>query len=98
MSDSQPGQPVAAAFPHLASVYGATVFKSQTDIEALVREFDRCAIFCAAPHGAAASLIDGLLGVAAKAGTKPRVVDISADFRFSTPQAYESVYRHVHPA
>ncbi len=98
MSDSQPGQPVAAAFPHLASSYGTTAFKSQSEIEALVREFERCAIFCAAPHGAAASLIDGLLGVAAQAGTKPRVVDISADFRFATAQAYESVYRHPHPA
>jgi N-acetyl-gamma-glutamyl-phosphate reductase common form len=98
MSDSQPGLPVAAAFPHLASVYGATLFKSQSDIESLVRESPSCAVFCAAPHGVAAALIDSLLNVAAEAGTRPRIVDISADFRFATAQAYESVYRHPHGA
>jgi N-acetyl-gamma-glutamyl-phosphate reductase common form len=98
MSDSQPGQPVAAAFPHLGSVYGTTLFKSQADIEALVRDCERCAVFSAAPHGVAAPLIDGLLSVAARAGTRPRVVDISADFRFATAQAYESVYGHAHAA
>ena len=55
-------------------------------------------MFCAAPHGAAAALIDSLLKAAEAAGTKPRFVDISADFRFATAAAYEAVYKHPHGA
>jgi N-acetyl-gamma-glutamyl-phosphate reductase len=55
-------------------------------------------VFCAAPHGAAAALIDSLLNIAGAAGTTPRVVDISADFRFATAAAYEKVYKHAHGA
>ena len=98
MSDSRPGEPVAAAFPHLASAYSATRFSSQTDIESLVARGPRCAVFSAAPHGAAAALIDALLNKAAAAGTEVRVVDISADFRARTAEAYEATYRHTHPA
>jgi N-acetyl-gamma-glutamyl-phosphate reductase common form len=98
MSDSQPGERVAKAFPHLASVYADTCFDSQADVEKLLAETPQTAMFSAAPHGVSAALIDSLLGVAAKAGTRPRVVDISADFRFSSAQAYEGVYKHPHGA
>src|SRR6185503_11355350 len=46
----------------------------------------------------------GLLGNTAfksqaeTAGTKPRFVDISADFRFATAAGYEAVYKHAHGA
>ncbi len=43
-------------------------------------------------------MIDKLLAAAAQAGTRPRVVDISADFRFRTAAAYEAVYKHDHGA
>jgi N-acetyl-gamma-glutamyl-phosphate reductase len=43
-------------------------------------------------------LIDSLLKRAEAAKTKPRVVDISADYRFSSPEAYEAVYKHPHGA
>jgi N-acetyl-gamma-glutamyl-phosphate reductase len=56
------------------------------------------AVFSAAPHGVSATLIDKLLAAAAQAGTRPRVVDISADFRFRTAAAYEAVYKHGHGA
>ncbi|HTV78687.1 MAG TPA: N-acetyl-gamma-glutamyl-phosphate reductase [Steroidobacteraceae bacterium] len=98
LSDSQPGEPVAKAFGHLASAYPDTRFQSQSQIENLMRELPRPAVFCAAPHGAAAALIDSLLNTAAGAGHTPRVVDISADFRYSTAAAYEAVYRHAHGA
>jgi N-acetyl-gamma-glutamyl-phosphate reductase len=98
MSDSQPGEAVAKAFPHLASAYPQTVFKSQQDIERLIAELPSCALFSAAPHGVSAALIDALLKTAARAGAQPRVVDISADFRYSTAQAYEVVYSHAHGA
>ncbi len=98
MSDSQPGESVAKAFPHLASAYAETRFQPQAAIERLVAEEPQSAIFCAAPHGAAASLIDTLLKSAARGGTRPRVVDISADYRYSSAEAYEAVYKHPHGA
>lgn len=98
MSDSQPGEPVAKAFPHLACAYPQTAFKSQAEIERLITELPRSAIFSAAPHGVSAGLIDSMLAAAERAGTQPRVVDISADFRYSSAEAYEAVYKHAHGA
>ena len=98
LSDSQPGEPVAKAFGHLAPVYTTTTFSSQAQIEALVASLPRSAIFSAAPHGASAALIDRLLTVAEGAGTQPSVVDISADYRYSTDEAYAAVYKHAHGA
>jgi N-acetyl-gamma-glutamyl-phosphate reductase common form len=98
MSDSQPGESVIKAFPHLASAYADTRFESQNEVEKLLAETPQAALFSAAPHGVSAALIDSLLGVAAKAGTRPRVVDISADFRYSSAEAYEAVYKHPHGA
>lgn len=98
MSDSQPGESVIKSFPHLASAYADTRFKSQSEVEKLIAEIPQAALFSAAPHGVSAALIDSLLGIAAKAGTHPRVVDISADFRYSSAEAYEAVYKHPHGA
>ena len=98
LSDSQPGEPVGKAFPQLACVYPDTTFKSQAEIEKLIAALPQSALFSAAPHGISAALIDSLLKTAERAGTKPRVVDISADFRYSTPEAYEAVYKHAHGA
>src|SRR3569833_2051879 len=98
MSDSQPGESVSGAFPHLASAFPDTRFKSQAEVEKLLVETQRAAVFSAAPHGVSAALIDNLLKAARRAGTHPRVVDISADYRFSSAQAYEAVYNHPHAA
>ena len=98
MSDSQPGESVGKAFPHLAAVLGGTTFSSQADIEALLRTEKSPAILAAAPHGVSAALIDALLKVAEATGNSPRVVDISADYRYSTAAAYEAVYKHPHGA
>ena len=95
MSDSSPGELAGKSFPHLAGALGDTAFKSQSDIAALIAAEPSSAVFCAAPHGAAAALIDSLLKVAESAGTKPRFVDISADFRFATAAAYEAVYQEI---
>jgi N-acetyl-gamma-glutamyl-phosphate reductase len=98
MSDSQPGEAVAAAFPHLGAAYPGERFKSETEVRKLLCETRQCAVFSAAPHGVSAALIDRLLTAAEQAGTTPRVVDISADFRYSTPEAYTAVYKHPHGA
>jgi N-acetyl-gamma-glutamyl-phosphate reductase common form len=98
LSDSQPGEPVSGAFPHLVSAFPDTRFRSQAEVEKLLVETPRTAVFSAAPHGVSAALIDTLLKAAATAGTRPRVVDISADFRYGSAQAYEAVYQHRHGA
>jgi N-acetyl-gamma-glutamyl-phosphate reductase len=98
LSDSQPGEPVGRAFPHLAAVLSDTTFKSQAEIEALLQREKSPAILAAAPHGVSAALIDRLLTVAEAAGNAPRVVDISADFRHASATTYESIYKHPHGA
>ncbi len=98
LSDSQPGEPVAKSFGHLATAYPDTKFSSIEEIEQLVATLPRSAIFSAAPHGASAALIDRLLTSAEAAGTKPSVVDISADYRYATDEAYAAVYKHAHGA
>ena len=98
MSDSQPGEPVAGAFRHLAPAYPTERFKSVDEIEAIVAREPSAAIFSAAPHGSAAALIDRLLNAAEAAARAPRVVDISADYRFRTNEAYQAVYKHAHGA
>jgi N-acetyl-gamma-glutamyl-phosphate reductase common form len=98
LSDSQPGSAVAAAFPHLRSVYPQLCFSDLDAIESLIRRAPRSALFSAAPHGVAAGIIDRLLSAAAAAGNRTHCVDISADFRYSSAGAYESVYKHAHGA
>jgi N-acetyl-gamma-glutamyl-phosphate reductase common form len=98
MSDSRSGEPVAQAFPHLASAYADTRFSSRADIEERITHLPTAAVFSAAPHGAATELIDVLLGKAAVAGGRMRVVDTSADFRYRSAEAFESIYQHTHRA
>jgi N-acetyl-gamma-glutamyl-phosphate reductase len=100
LSDSKPGEAVAASFGHLAAVYPDTCFSSQQQVEALVAREREVAIFSAAPHGASAALIDALLtkSEAAFGPGAAHVVDISADFRYRSAAAYERVYHHPHGA
>jgi N-acetyl-gamma-glutamyl-phosphate reductase len=98
LSDSQPGTAVAAAFPHLQSAYPDLRFSSLEAIESRLRESPRAALFSAAPHGVAAGMVDRLLSAAEAAGSRTHCVDISADFRYATAEAYEAVYPHPHGA
>ncbi|HVN43245.1 MAG TPA: N-acetyl-gamma-glutamyl-phosphate reductase [Steroidobacteraceae bacterium] len=97
-SDSQPDEPVAQFFRHLQPVLPHLRFVSHEEIAEYVTANPVSAIFSAAPHGVSAALIDRLLSAAEQAGTQPRVVDISADFRYSSAEAYEAVYKHDHGA
>jgi N-acetyl-gamma-glutamyl-phosphate reductase common form len=98
LSDSKPGEAVASVFPHLASAYPEVRFEPLAAAERVLAGSGETAVFSAAPHGVAAGLIDALLASAARTGSRPRIVDISADFRFATAQAYAAVYRHPHAA
>jgi N-acetyl-gamma-glutamyl-phosphate reductase common form len=97
-SDSQPGEPVAAAFPHLADACGDLRYVSLAEATGVAARNARSAVLAAAPHGVSHRLIDGLLAAAAAAGARPSVVDISADFRFADLAEYERVYGHPHGA
>jgi N-acetyl-gamma-glutamyl-phosphate reductase len=98
LSDSQAGGAVEPAFPQLAGCYPGLAFAGREEVERVIGEAETAAVLCAAPHGAAAPLLDALLTSAEKAGTKVKVVDVSADFRFGKASAYEAVYGHPHGA
>ncbi|MGH8265204.1 MAG: N-acetyl-gamma-glutamyl-phosphate reductase [Steroidobacteraceae bacterium] len=98
ISDSQPGERIAKSFGHLAATYPQTTFASIGTASMILTETKRAALFSAAPHGAAAALIDRLLTSAAAAKCELRVVDISADFRYANADAYQAIYGHPHGA
>jgi N-acetyl-gamma-glutamyl-phosphate reductase common form len=98
ISDSQPGERIASAFGHLGAVFPETTFASIARATSLLADTKRAALFSAAPHGAAAALIDRLLVSAASAKCNLRVVDISADFRHSSADVYRNIYGHAHGA
>jgi len=97
-SDSQPGEPVARAFPHLAAACGDMRYVSIEQAIGLAARLPRTAVLAAAPHGVSHALIDALLRRAESAGTHPVIVDSSADFRYTDPGEYERVYQHAHGA
>ena len=98
LSDSQPGTSIGGAFAHLRDAYPELRFSAAEDIEALLRRHAVTALFSAAPHGVSAGIVDRLLRAAEQAGTRAHCVDISADFRYSSQEAYETVYKHPHGA
>lgn len=96
-SESQAGQPVRNAFPHLAPVLGDTAFITQDD---LAERFGapRVALFSAAPHVVSARIIAGLIGAAGARGSQVNVVDVSSDFRFRDAAEFQAVYKEPHGA
>jgi N-acetyl-gamma-glutamyl-phosphate reductase len=98
MSDSQPGSSVADVFGHLTPRIDGLKFIDETTAIQMLSQLKELSILSAAPHGVSAGLIDKLLTAAQIAGTRTRVVDISADFRYSSADAYASVYQHAHGA
>ena len=97
-SDSQPDAPVAQFFPHLKPALPHLRFVGHDEIVEYVAANPVSAVFSAAPHGVSATLIDRLLTAAESADTAPRIVDISADFRYASAAAYERVYKQGHAA
>lgn len=100
LSESQAGQRVESAFPHLAGCFLGLAFCDREGLRQKVAELapGPVALFSAAPHGAAAALVDSVLADAEAAGTEVRTVDLSADFRFPDAADYQEVYGHAHGA
>jgi len=98
LSESQAGGSVDAAFPHLAGCLPGLAFSAREDLPRLIDGHETLAVLCAAPHGAAAPLLDAVLTEAERASAAVKAVDISADFRFADAASYEKVYGHAHGA
>jgi N-acetyl-gamma-glutamyl-phosphate reductase len=98
ISESQAGETIAGTFGHLAPLYRDARFTAAEDLPALLEVVPRMAVFCAAPHGAAAAMVDGLLATAARVDTEVHLVDVSADYRFADAADYAAVYGHGHGA
>jgi N-acetyl-gamma-glutamyl-phosphate reductase common form len=96
VSSSQAGEPIGKTFGHLAPIFADQTFVS---LDAAIERLDDAPhwlVLSGAPHGASAQLIDRLLNAAASAGVQMTVVDASADFRFTTSEAFAEVYGHPH--
>jgi N-acetyl-gamma-glutamyl-phosphate reductase len=96
VSTSQAGEPVAKTFPHLTPTFPTEQFVSLDAVMAKLHTAPRWLVLSAAPHGAAAGIIDKLLTAGASAGVEVVVVDASADFRFADAADYAAVYGHEH--
>jgi len=98
-STSQVEEPVSSFFPHLAGLFHRELrFEG---VDALGRLFERgrpVAVFAATPHGSTAALLDAILAQAESIGAPVRVVDLSADFRFSDPAQFARIYGQAHGA
>ena len=98
VSASRSGQVIAATFPNLASAFGNACFAGHDDWIGELDAGSKLALFSAAPHGASAALVARALGAATEKGITVHVVDLSADFRYSSQLDYEAVYNTEHGA
>ncbi len=100
VSESQAGEGIRDVFPHLQHAFARQCYISRDALDDELHKLAgrQVALFSAAPHGASAALIAGVLKAAAAAGCKMTVVDASADFRFADNASYQAVYGHPHGA
>lgn len=91
-SRSLAGTPVADALPRVRAHIPADLKFTASDPEALAATKDLDLVFLALPHGVAAEYALPLV----KAGKV--VIDLSADFRLTSPELYKLYYGHPHPA
>jgi N-acetyl-gamma-glutamyl-phosphate reductase len=96
VSESQAGSAIKSVFPHLQNAFGDQIYITLDEVGPHLK--GRIALFSAAPHGASAAMIADLLKQAQQNECLMTVVDVSADFRYSTAAAYEAVYGNAHGA
>jgi N-acetyl-gamma-glutamyl-phosphate reductase common form len=98
VSETHAGDPIGSRFPSFAHCYPRHSFHSAgTALDGFGND-ESLALFSAAPHGASASAIAGILGEAGARSLDVHVVDSSADFRYKTTAEFEAVYGIPHPA
>ena len=98
ISESHAGENINTIFPHLTHSYQDEKFKTYENWSIDIDHGDPVAIFSAAPHGISAGILTSILETLAIKNIKPKVVDISADFRFSDPEIFYRTYgiKHLH--
>jgi N-acetyl-gamma-glutamyl-phosphate reductase len=90
-ADRRAGKPMSDVFPQFAP-YDLPILTSIDGTDWKQAGLDLA--FCALPHGTTQTVIADLLAKA----PKTKVVDLSADFRLSDPEAYACWYGHAHHA
>ena len=98
VSTSQAGEPIAASFGHLASVYPDASFFSPEDALLGLDAAPNWVVISAAPHCASAELVEKFLSAAQINDVKMTVVDASADFRYADAASFKDVYKQNHTA
>lgn len=96
ISQGNAGAAVDSVFPNLTGLWPDFRFGSPAELEKVLQE--SCAVFSCAPHGASAGLVANVLKLAGKRNSEVRIVDVSADFRYATAEAYEQAYGSAHGA
>ena len=98
VSGSRAGEAIGAVFPHLARTSAGMTFAAPDGWTHALDRGSKLALFSAAPHGAAATVIDQALEAAGRHNLMVHVVDCSADFRYADAADYEQVYGSAHGA
>ncbi len=98
VSDSAAGQPVAETFGHLSQVLAGVNFVARDGWLQTIKDGSDIALFSAAPHGASAEIIAIALRAAEQKQLTMRVVDSSADFRYTEQSLWQSIYGEDHGA
>ncbi|HXV62789.1 MAG TPA: N-acetyl-gamma-glutamyl-phosphate reductase [Vicinamibacteria bacterium] len=93
-SESRAGEAIGKVFPHLEASFPDRIFESIAALDSSSSP-EPLAVFSAANHGESASRVASLLR---RFQRSVHVVDLSADFRFSSTTTYQAVYGHPHPA
>lgn len=94
VSTSNHGTRIDEVFPHLTGAAGDLALAEISSAETWLKGNRQVAVFSAMPHGETASVFQQLFG----SGTAAKVVDVSADFRFSDPEQYQAIYGKPHEA
>ena len=95
MSESQAGQKVGSIYPQFQGAVEDMCFKTRAESMELMKD-GQAALFSAAPHGVSAALVADFIDAAKHAHCELSVVDVSADFRYSSAADFENVYGSPH--
>ncbi|MBT8088524.1 MAG: N-acetyl-gamma-glutamyl-phosphate reductase [Gammaproteobacteria bacterium] len=98
VSDSRAGTRIGDSFRHLSMACGEQEFVPHDAWLEPLESASKLALFSAAPHGASAATIAEALKAAAEKDIDVHVVDSSADFRYTSADAYKTVYGSEHGA
>ena len=92
VSESRAGDRIADVFAHLAPAYGESLFAAHDSWLDQLADGSQLALFSAAPHGASAAMIAGILAAAEGRNIDVRVVDAAGDVGGGAPSPAASLF------